>query len=80
MNLQIRDPRAHELAQKLAEKRKVSMTEAVIDALAAELKRETNRAPLADRLAAMAKDLKTKAGKGGRKLSKDEIDDMWGQP
>lgn len=56
------------------------MTEAVIDALAAELKREANRAPLADRLAAMAKHLKAKAGKGGKKLSKDEIDDMWGQP
>lgn len=68
------------MAQKLAAKRNVSMTEAVIDALAAELKRESNRAPLTDRLAAMAKDLKAKAGKRGRKLSKDEIDDMWGQP
>ncbi|WP_245275562.1 type II toxin-antitoxin system VapB family antitoxin [Mesorhizobium sp. LNHC229A00] len=31
MNLQIRDPRARELAQGLAAKRKISMTEAVIE-------------------------------------------------
>ncbi len=80
MNLQIRDPRAHELARKLAEKRKISMTEAVIEALEAELKRQNARAPLADRLAALAADLKAKAGNGGRDMDKDEIDGMWGHP
>nr|WP_245276136.1 type II toxin-antitoxin system VapB family antitoxin [Mesorhizobium sp. LNHC220B00] len=54
MNLQIRDPRARELAQRLAAKRKISMTEAVIEALESELKRESGRAPLARRLAAIA--------------------------
>jgi antitoxin VapB len=78
MNLQIRHPRAHELARRLAEKRKVSMTEAVIDALEAELKRESKRMPLAERLAAIANDLKAKAGPGGRPVGKDEIDEMWG--
>lgn len=78
MNLQIRDPRAHELARKLAERRKISMTEAVIEALEAELKRERARRPLPERLAALAADLKAKAGKGGRDMSKDEIDDIWG--
>jgi antitoxin VapB len=78
MNLQIRDPRAHELAQRLAAKRKVSMTEAVIEALEAELKRENSRASLAERLAAIADDLKARAGPAGRLVEKQEIDDMWG--
>lgn len=78
MNLQIRDPRARELARRLAAKRKISMTEAVIEALESELKRESGRVPLAERLAAIAGDLKAKAGQGGRAVGKDEIDDMWG--
>lgn len=78
MNLQIRDPRAHELARRLAEKRKVSMTEAVIEALEAELRRESDRTPLANRLALIADELKAKAGQGGREMTKDEIDAMWG--
>lgn len=81
MNLQIRDSRAHELARKLAAKRKISMTEAVIEALQAELKREDADTPLAARLAALADDLKAKAGKAaGRDMSIDEIDEMWGHP
>ncbi|MBZ9796824.1 type II toxin-antitoxin system VapB family antitoxin [Mesorhizobium sp. ES1-4] len=80
MNLQIRDPRARELAQRLAAKRKISMTEAVIEALESELKRQSGHIPLAKRLAAIADDLKAKAGHGGRPVSKDEIDDMWGHP
>lgn len=78
MNLQIRDPRARELARRLAAKRKISMTEAVIEALESELKRESGRVPLAERLAAIASNLKAKAGQGGRPVGKDEIDDMWG--
>ena len=78
MNLQIRDPRAHELAKRLAEKRNVSMTDAVIDALKAELRRETEATPLTERLAGIASDLRSKAKSGGRDMSKDEIDAMWG--
>jgi antitoxin VapB len=78
MNLQIRDPRAHELARRLAEKRKVTMTDAVIDALEAELRRESDGTPLAERLAGIARDLCSKAKPGGRDMSKDEIDAMWG--
>lgn len=80
MNLQVRNPRAYELARKLAAKRKVSMTAAVIEALEAELKRENARQPLAERLAAIADELKAKAGEGGRDMSKNEIDAMWGHP
>ena len=56
MNLQIRHPRARELARQLAEKRKLTMTEAVIEALEAELERERQRVPLAERLGTLARD------------------------
>lgn len=78
MNLQIRDPRARDLARQLAEKRKISMTEAVIEALESELQREREQIPLSERLAAISNDLRAKGGSGGRDLTKDEIDEMWG--
>lgn len=78
MNLQIRDPRARELAEKLAAKRKVSMTAAVIEALEFQLAEERRRQPLADRLDAIAAELTRRAGPRGRDMAKDEIDAMWG--
>ena len=51
MNLQIRDKRAHELASELADRRKTSMTEAVITALENELRREDNEPSLQERVA-----------------------------
>ena len=78
MHLQIRDPRAHELARRLAEKRGTNLTDAVIAALEAQLQREQR--PLADRLGELAGSLKAKAGTGGREMTKDEIDEMWGHP
>ncbi|TWI36668.1 antitoxin VapB [Mesorhizobium tianshanense] len=45
-----------------------------------ELKQESGRIPLAERLAAIAHALKAKAGKYGRPVNKDEIDDLWGHP
>lgn len=84
MNLQIRDPRAHELARRLAEKRKITMTAAVIEALEAELGKEERKplqeriAPIVERHAAFAAKLKA-LGKGeGREMTKEEIDEMWG--
>ncbi|SDR64304.1 antitoxin VapB [Rhizobiales bacterium GAS113] len=78
MTLQIRDERARDLAQKLAAKRKVTMTEAVIQALEGELRRETEKEPLAGRIARIAADLAQQAGPNRRTMSKDEIDAMWG--
>ena len=54
------------------------MTDAVIDALEAELRRESNGIPLAERLAGIARHLRSSAKPGGRDMSKDEIDAMWG--
>ncbi|MDX5933072.1 type II toxin-antitoxin system VapB family antitoxin [Acidiphilium acidophilum] len=79
MNLQIRDPRAHELARRLAQRRRVSMTEAVIEALEAELQRVPVRTSLADRLGAIADDLAALAKPGGRDMKQNEVDEMWGQ-
>jgi antitoxin VapB len=78
MTLQIRDDRARALAQELAAKRKVTMTEAVIQALESELRRETEKQPLADRIARIAAIAAAEAGPGGRAMTKDEIDEMWG--
>jgi antitoxin VapB len=78
MNLQIRDPRAHELALRLAEKRKISITAAVIEALEAQLRQEREQEPLADRVAVIVAKLKAKSRGSGRDITKDEIDAMWG--
>ncbi|MBV8962849.1 MAG: type II toxin-antitoxin system VapB family antitoxin [Hyphomicrobiales bacterium] len=78
MPLQIRDERARNLARKLAAKRKVTMTDAVIMALEAELRRANEEEPLARRIARIADDLARHAGPNRRKMSKAEIDAMWG--
>jgi antitoxin VapB len=78
MNLQIRDPRARILAERLADRRGVSMTEAVIGALEAELRRRPDPDPLADRLMGIADRLPARSGGTGRDFSREEIDALWG--
>ncbi|MCL2656914.1 MAG: type II toxin-antitoxin system VapB family antitoxin [Betaproteobacteria bacterium] len=78
MNLQIRDRRARELAQKIARQSHLSMTEVVIQALETEYRRVAAQQPLAARLGAIADELAAMAKPGGQELSKDEIDAMWG--
>ncbi|MGN6551833.1 MAG: type II toxin-antitoxin system VapB family antitoxin [Pararhizobium sp.] len=78
MNLQIRNPRARELARELARKRNVSVTDAVIGALEAELARVREEKPLAERVRPIVDRLLKEAKPGGRDLTKDEIDAMWG--
>ena len=51
MPLNIRDPRAAELAKELAARRKITMTAAIIEALQNEIKRERDKVPLRERLA-----------------------------
>jgi antitoxin VapB len=79
MNLQVRDPRARELARLIAQRRHISMTEAVVAALEAEYRRVSAQQPLAQRLGAIADELATLSQPGGRDMTKDEIDAMWGQ-
>ena len=78
MHLQIRDPRARELARRIAHQRHVSMTAAVVQALETEYRRVAAQQPLAARLGAIADELAAIAKPGGRDMTKDEIDAMWG--
>lgn len=79
MALHIRDDRAARLARELADRKGVTMTQAVVDALEGALAREGR--PLAERLQEIADEaarLSDPARK--RKLDKQEIDDLWGNP
>jgi antitoxin VapB len=80
MNLQIRNPRAYELAKRLARRRGVSITDAVIAALEADLTVVPEQRPVTQRVAEIAAELRAMAKPGGRDLNKAEIDAMWGQP
>ncbi len=79
MALSIRDPEVGELARKLADLRKTNMTEAIAHALRNELKRERDKRPLEDRLEELADKAAAMAGPNGRIMTKDEIDELWGQ-
>jgi antitoxin VapB len=76
--LQIRNERARDLARTLAAKQKVTMTDAVNMALEAEIRRVNEEEPLARRIARIAEDLAQHAGPNRRKMSKAEIDAVWG--
>lgn len=78
MNLQIRNPRAHELARELAKKRNVSITDAVIGALETELARTSEDRPLKERLQTIVDNLWAQRQPGGRDMTKEEVDAMWG--
>jgi antitoxin VapB len=77
MPLNIRDPRAAELAKELAARRKITMTAAIIEALQNEIKRERDKVPLRERLALLALTTRALAGRKGRPVPRSEIDDMW---
>jgi antitoxin VapB len=77
MPLNIRDPRAHILAKKLADARHITMTAAIIQALEKELKHEQSRIPLKDQFALLAAQIKAESSIKGRSISRDEIDSMW---
>lgn len=62
ITLQIRDARARMLAQNLAARRKITMTEAVIRALESELRRDLEAEPLAERIGRIAADPASHAG------------------
>ena len=55
------------------------MTEAIAHALKAELKRERDKRPLGERLRQLADETVAMAGPNRREVTKEEIDDLWGQ-
>ncbi|GJD52546.1 hypothetical protein OPKNFCMD_5312 [Methylobacterium crusticola] len=75
--LNVRNPRAHELASELAQRRRTGITEAVIQALEHELERERSSTPLAQRLAALADRALAKAGPNPRPVTEADRDGMW---
>ncbi len=79
MAISIRNPEVGELARKLAELRKTNMTEAITHALRSELKRERDKRPLEDRLEDLANETMAMAKPGGHVMTKEEIDELWGQ-
>ena len=79
MGISIRDPEVGELAWELARLRKTNMTEAIAHALRSELKRERDKRPLEDRLEDLANETLAMAKPGGHVMTKEEIDELWGQ-
>lgn len=79
MGISIRDPEVADLARRLARLRGTNMTEAIAHALKAELKRERDKRPLIERLEALADETVAMAGPNPREVTKEEIDDLWGQ-
>ena len=79
MGISIRDPRVDELARELAKLRNTNMTEAIGHALHAEIARERAKPSLEERLEALARETMAMAKPGGRDVSKEEIDALWGQ-
>lgn len=75
--LNVRNPRAHALAQELAKRRRIGITEAVIQALEHELERERATIPLAKRLAAIADRSLAKAGPNPRPVTEADRDALW---
>ncbi len=77
MALHIRDDRAAVLARRLAKRKGTTMTRAVVEALEGALKREER--PLAEVFGEIAADIKRKGDpKRGRPVTKQEIDELWG--
>jgi antitoxin VapB len=79
VSISIRDPEVGELARALARLRKTNMTEAIAHALRSELKREREKRPLEERLEDLANETMAMARPGGHPMTKEEIDDLWGQ-
>ena len=79
MALHIRDDRAAKLARRLAERKGISMTEAVIDALESALLR--GERPLPERLAEIAADARRLGDPRRRRpMTAQDTDALWGRP
>jgi antitoxin VapB len=77
MALHIRDDRAAQLARRLAKRKGVTMTDAVIGALEGALARHER--PLAERIAEIAAEAERIGDRArGHMPTKQEIDELWG--
>jgi antitoxin VapB len=79
MGISIRDPKVGQLARELARLRGTNMTEAIAHAVRSEIERERRKKPLVERLRQLAEETAAMAGPNPREVTKEEIDDLWGQ-
>jgi antitoxin VapB len=79
MALSIRDPNVEKLARKLAASRGTNMTRAIAAALEEALENEHKKIPLADKLKPLIDDFIAKHPVIRPPLTKEEMDEMWGQ-
>ncbi len=79
MPISIRDPKAAELARKLATKRGTTMTQAIISALEESLRHDREKMPLEDRFMKTVEDFNARNPDARPKLKKSEIDAFWGK-
>lgn len=77
MQLNIRDPRAAELARALATRRGTTITEATIAALQAELDRQAPETTLEERIQKIVSDLHAKSPGTVKPMTREEIDALW---
>jgi hypothetical protein len=77
MGLSIRNPRAELLARKLAKQEGTTMTAVIVEAL--EQRMRHNRLSISERLDLISQRALAMAKPGGHKMTKEEIDAMWGQ-
>lgn len=78
MVLHIRDNRTDALVRELAAKKGVGLTEAVREAVANELERETRKVPLSERLKPLLDEVRAMP-RTGPKADKAFYDGLWGQ-
>ncbi len=78
MNLQIRDPRARDMARQLARRNGTTMTEAVVEALDFRLKHAEPKLSLIALAATLRHELKRRATGVGRMIDDAEVDELWG--
>jgi antitoxin VapB len=77
MALHIRDDRAAQLARRLARRKGITMTDAVIGALEGALARQER--PLAERIEEIAREAERLGNRArGHTPTKQEIDELWG--
>ena len=76
MPLNIRDPRVHQLASKLARRRGMTMTAVIAEALEKEDKIDMPAA--IKHMKELHRDIAANSKPGGHRMTKAEIDAMWG--
>lgn len=77
MAFHVRDPETDRLVRELAQKKGVGLTEAIREAVAAELKRQDEKLPLRERLRAIAEPI-ARLPDHGPPLDKAFFDDLSG--